>query len=122
MFPKPRLCSVGVGFPDPSIDYSDGVDMACYTRNGNEVDEDCVINQARRILKRGSILPEGIIETIISALKFLKFSATFLGVTTAKWILTLALQTLSTFVHIGAWKIRAISRLFDALLGINHPW
>ena len=120
MFQKPRLCSVGVGFPDPSIDYSDGVDMACYTRNGNEVDEDCVINQARRILKRGSILPEGIIETIISALNFLKFSATFLGVTTAKWILTLALQTLSTFVHIGAWKIRAISRLFDALLGINH--
>ena len=118
MFPKPRLCSVGVGFPDPSIDYSDGVDTACYSGDG--VDEDCIMDQARRILKRGSILPGNIIETIISALKFLKFSATFLGVTTAKWILTLALQTLSTFVHIGAWKIRAISRLFDALLGINH--
>ena len=112
MFPKPRLCSIG----------EDGEALRSGFMGGNPgcSTEDCILDQARRILTTGSILPEGIIETIISGLKFLKFCAIFLGATTAKWILTLALQTLSTFAHIAAWKIRAISNLFDLLLGINN--
>ena len=95
-----------------------GINTAC-----SSGDEECIAKAAARILNTGSTLPGGIIQLIISALITAKHAAIFIGATGAKWILTVALQTIiktaSTVVHIAEWKIDAIFRLFDLLLDFD---